>query len=199
MESYTLYASQSGGSSLAQKNAIIRIILIAGILTACAAWIWVSRVPESVRGNQASTAAQTGFLAPDFTLTTLEGEIFNLSAQRGKPVVLNLWASWCPPCRAEMAALQQVYQEFQPEGLVVAAVNASNQDSVSDAAAFVSRNGLTFPVPLDSSGSVSRLYNLYSLPTTYFIDSSGVIQNIVIGGPMPLSLIRIEATRLLQE
>jgi peroxiredoxin len=184
---------------LAHKKPIIRIILFVVLITACATWIWVSRVPESVRGDQDSAAAQTGFLAPDFTLTTLEGENFNLGAQRGNPVILNLWASWCPPCRAEMAALQQVYQEFQPEGLVVAAVNASNQDSVSEAAAFVSQNGLTFPVPLDRSGSVSRLYNLTSLPTTYFIDRSGVIQNIVIGGPMPLSLIRIETTRLLQE
>ena len=98
-----------------------------------------------------------------------------------------------------MPAFQQVFTEYEDLGLIIAAVNATNQDSLSEAAVFASENNLTFPIPLDKTGSASRSYNLYSLPTTVFIDSQGVIQKIIIGGPMPTALIRVQVDKLFQD
>lgn len=169
------------------------------ILLAGAVWIWFSRVSTDSRSLQSIYAPQESFLAPDFALTTLEGEILILSDLRGSPVILNFWTSWCPPCRAEMPALQGVFDEYKDLGLIIAAINATNQDSFSEVAAFVSKNNLTFPIPLDKTGSVSRSYNLRSLPTTVFIDSQGIIRKIIIGGPIPTALLRIQVEKLLQD
>lgn len=169
------------------------------ILVTGAAWIWFSRIPSDSGSLQSIIAPQERFLAPDINLTTLSGEIFTLSEFRGSPVIINFWASWCPPCRAEMPAFQQVFAEYEDLGLIIAAVNATNQDSISEAAAFASENNLTFPIPLDKSGSVSRSYNLYSLPTTIFIDTQGVIHKIIIGGPIPTALLRVQVDKLFQD
>ena len=177
-----------------RRQLISILILLAG-----AVWIWFSRVPTDSISPQSIYAPQESFLAPDFTLTTLEGELLILSDLRGYPVILNFWASWCPPCRAEMPALQQVFDEYEDLGLIIAAINATNQDSLSEAAAFVSKNSLTFPIPLDKTGLVSRSYNLHSLPTTVFIDSQGIIRKIIIGGPIPTALVRIQVEKLFQD
>jgi len=132
-------------------------------------------------------------------LATPGGDEITLSDLLGYPVIINFWASWCPPCRAEMPAFQQVYEEYQDRGLIIAAVNATNQDSRSDAVDFAATNHLTFPILLDISGSASRSYNLHSLPTTVFVDREGVIQKIIIGGPIPVPLIRVEIEKLLQD
>ncbi len=169
------------------------------ILLAGTAWIWVSRIPSYSGSSQSISAPQEGFLAPDFNLTTLAGDNFTLSELRDSPVIINFWASWCPPCRAEMPALQQVFAEYEDLGLIIAAVNATNQDSITEAATFLSENKLTLPIPMDKTGSVSRSYNLHSLPTTIFIDSQGVIRKIIIGGPIPTALIRVQVDKLFQE
>ena len=121
-----------------------------------------------------------GELAPDFTLTSPGGEPVALSDFRGKTVVLNFWATWCPPCRAEMPELQQVWEE-RGEGrdLVVLAVDVEESaDAVAD---FVENFGLTFPVALDADGSVADRYGLPGLPSTFFIDARGVLRSQVLG------------------
>ncbi len=168
------------------------------ILLAGAAWIWFSRLPSDSISSQSISAPQVSFLAPDFSLTTLSGDNFVLSDLKGSPVIINFWASWCPPCRAEMPAFQQVFAEYADQGLIIAAVNATNQDSISEASAFASENYLAFPVPLDKTGSVSRSYNLHSLPTTIFVDNQGIIKKIIIGGPIPTALIRVQVEKLVQ-
>ena len=177
-----------------RQHLISIFILLAGLT-----WIWVSRIPTDSGSLQPVIAPQESFLAPGLNLITLSGEKFSLAEFRGSPVIINFWASWCPPCRAEMPAFQQVFDEYEDLGLIIAAVNATNQDSVSEAAAFVSENNLIFPIPLDKTGSVSRSYNLYSLPTTVFIDSQGIIRKIIIGGPIPTALIRVQVEKLVQE
>ncbi len=114
-------------------------------------------------------------------------------------MLINLWTSWCPPCKAEMPALQRVYEDYQEQGLEILAVNATNQDRLADAAAFAGQLGLTFPILFDEDGEVSLLYQLRSLPTTYFIDRQGIIQDVVIGGPMSEALLRIRIDQLLEE
>ena len=170
------------------------LVLLAGL-----AWTLVSRVPSGGETQGQIASARVGFAAPDFTLDLLEGGELTLSELRGKAVVVNLWASWCPPCRAEMPALQHFYEENRARGLEVVAVNTTFQDSESDAAAFVAEFGLTFPVALDRDGAASRAYLLRALPTTYFIDRTGVIREVVIGGPMSETTIQTTVEKLLTE
>ncbi|MEE8356073.1 MAG: TlpA disulfide reductase family protein [Anaerolineales bacterium] len=176
-----------------QRIFYIFILLVGG------SWIWISRVPSALTSSDRIAAPQESFSAPDFRLATLGGDEITLSDLLGYPVIINFWASWCPPCRAEMPAFQQVYEEYQDRGLIIAAVNATNQDSRSDAVDFAATNYLTFPILLDISGSASRSYNLHSLPTTVFVDREGVIQKIIIGGPIPVPLIRVEIEKLFQD
>jgi thiol-disulfide isomerase/thioredoxin len=122
-----------------------------------------------------------------------------LSELRGQPVMINLWASWCPPCRAEMPAIEKVYQAYKDRGLVVLAVNTTFQDNEADAAAFVREFGLTFLIPLDRDGSVSKRYQLRGLPSTFFVDRNGIIRSVVIGGPMSEALIQSKVEELLKE
>lgn len=163
-------------------------------------WTLLSRVPPAATsGGAPPPSPREGFSAPDFTLDVLGGGQVTLSDLRGKVVVVNLWASWCPPCRAEMPAIENVYRVYKDQGLVVLGVNTTFQDSEADAAAFVQNFGLTFPVPLDRTGAVSARYLLRGLPTTFFVDRRGVIRTVVVGGPMNEATIQSKVEDLLQE
>ena len=143
-------------------------------------------------------APQQGFLAPDFELTTTSGETIKLSDLRGQAVLVNLWATWCPPCRAEMPAIDKVYNEYKDDGLVVLAVNMTYQDTVANIAPFVDEYGLTFPILLDETGIVGTLYQLRSLPSSFFINRDGTINEVVIGGPMAEALLRTRVEEILK-
>jgi len=135
-------------------------------------------------GVTAKEGLDKGDLAPDFILTTLEGEQVKLSDYRGKKVVLNFWATWCHPCRAEMPHMQNYYEDFaQEENVEILAVNLTNGDTVSKVEEFVNDYGLTFPIPMDEEGSTGEMYEVITIPSSYIIDSSGNIQN-KIQGPM---------------
>ncbi len=153
-------------------------ILIFGL-----AWIIVSRVtPDGTSGNTVS-APRKGFIAPDFTLATPSGENVTLSSLYGKAIILNFWASWCPPCRAEMPAFQAIHSQFHDQ-VIVLGINATSQDNLVDALAFLTENTLTFPILLDPDRVAQQSYAVTSLPTTFFIDQEGVITEVVVGGPM---------------
>jgi thiol-disulfide isomerase/thioredoxin len=112
-------------------------------------------------------------------------------------VLLNFWATWCPPCRDEMSAIQEVYDRHRDEGLIVLAVNVMEGDAqVKDSAEEME---LTFPILLDRYGSVSERYRTRMIPSSYFVDRSGVIQDIVIGGPMLSSEIESKLAALLAQ
>ncbi len=168
-------------------------------LIAGAAWIFASKAEPGSTTNGTIPLPRQGFAAPDFSLNTPDGQKVSLSELRGSPVLVNLWTSWCPPCRAEMPAMQKAYEAYQDQGFVILAVNATNQDSRQDAVDFAGQYGLTFPILLDTSGEVSSLYQLRSLPTSFFIDRHGVIQEVVIGGPMSEALLRTRVQQLMEE
>ena len=176
------------------------IVLIASILILGALWTLISRGPES--SSQQSGVPpnpKEGFTAPDFTLDLLDGGQLSLSELRGHPIVLNFWASWCLPCRSEMPAIESVYQRYKESGLVVIGLNLTSQDSESDARAFVQELGLTFPIALDRDGSVRERYQLLGLPSTYFIDQSGIIRSVIVGGPMSEATIQSNIEDLVRE
>ena len=175
-----------------ERRIFFILVLVAGL-----AWIGIS-ADSSGTQTKSVAAPQVGFLAPDFTLKTPSGESFTLSAQRGHPVLVNLWATWCPPCRAEMPTIQKVYDEYKDQGLVVLGINATNQDNALAIAPFIDQYHLTFPILLDETGAVSQNYQLRSLPSSYFIGRDGVVRDAVIGGPMPEALLRAHIEELLK-
>ena len=174
-------------------------ILTAALLAFGLLLIWISVNLPGGSENPGIPAPQAGFQAPDFTLTTTEGEEITLSKLRGKAVIVNIWASWCGPCRAEMPDLEDVYQEYKNKNFVLLAVNATNQDSAAAAISFADELGLTFPILLDPDGTVGRLYQVSALPSTFFIRPDGTIEEIVIGGPMAEALLLTRVETLLQE
>lgn len=125
------------------------------------------------------TGNKIGDVAPDFTLETIDGKAIKLSDYRGKNIILNFWATWCGPCRYEMPSLQSAHDTWQKADVIVLAVCV--QDSVSNARNYAKANGLTFTIPMDISGHVAESFAARGLPTSFFIDSDGVIKSIKIG------------------
>ena len=112
-------------------------------------------------------------MATDFTLDSLDGKTSSLSAYKGRFVFLNFWATWCPPCRSEMPAMQALYSRLEARGFVILAVDlAEKADTVR---AYVKKNAFTFPVLLDKTGEVGGTYGAQSIPTTYLIDREGKV------------------------
>lgn len=117
--------------------------------------------------------------APDFTLTNLEGKSVSLSDFRGKPLLLNFWATSCPPCRYEMPFLQEIYEKWSDKGVTIVTIDIGEEQSqVSE---FMKTSKLTLPVLLDVKGSIAAKYSIQYIPTTYFIDKDGIIKEKVIG------------------
>jgi thiol-disulfide isomerase/thioredoxin len=140
------------------------------------AWIVVSRVPATP--DPTTVAPQVGFLAPDFTATTLAGQSVTLRQWQGRPVVLNFWATWCPPCRAELPHFQAAHEAYGDEVVILA---IDEREDPRHVAGFARQFGLTFPIPLDTDGRMGVEYRVRSLPTTYFIDADGVIRRVIRG------------------
>jgi peroxiredoxin len=135
----------------------------------------------SVAGLQRlQSGPRTGYPAPDFTLPDLNGRLHHLSQYRGKVVFLNLWATWCPPCRMEMPAMERLHQRLRGRDFVMLAVSADEggKDAV---APFVAEMGLTFPVLLDPDGRLSPRYGVTGYPETFLIDRNGQVVNHTIG------------------
>jgi len=169
------------------------IILGAGLV-----WIWASRIDPGLSIASDSQYARQGFLAPNFSLKSLSGDEYMLSELRGSPILVNVWATWCPPCRAEMPALENVFQDYQSQGFIILGVNATSQDSIDAVNSFVKEYELSFPILLDTNGDVESIYQSKALPTSYFIDEFGIIQDVVIGGPLSEALLRIRIEELLK-
>jgi thiol-disulfide isomerase/thioredoxin len=118
-------------------------------------------------------------LAPDLALKGLDGQLVRLSELRGKPVVVNFWATWCPPCKQEMPDLEKTYQKYRGEGLVFLGVD--QMEDLDTVQQFVKENGYSWTFLLDSDGEASKAYRASALPTTYFVDRQGIIRDVQIG------------------
>jgi peroxiredoxin len=140
-----------------------------------------------------------GSQAPDFQLSLLEGGEMSLGDHTGEVVLLNFWATWCPPCRVEMPALQEAYDELGAQGFTVLAVNWTESDDVDLIGPYAQELELSFPILLDEESLVTEdLYNVIGFPTSIFIDRDGTVREIVIG-PLALDELRGKIEALLDE
>jgi cytochrome c biogenesis protein CcmG, thiol:disulfide interchange protein DsbE len=160
--------------------AVIGVILV----------VVLAGVEAKTNGNstaQDPLVGRTGKQAPDFALPALENTIstVSLASFRGKPLVINFWASWCVPCRTEMPLLEKA---FRAEHRNVQFLGIDSNDSSSSARLFLKQIGVTYPAVSDSNGSVAIRYGLFGLPTTVFISASGAIVGRSIGQLHPSTL-----------
>ncbi|MDQ2690820.1 MAG: TlpA family protein disulfide reductase [Chloroflexota bacterium] len=168
-------------------------VLVLGLV-----WIYLSKDNAHSAATGRVAASQQGFLAPDFSLSTADGETVQLADLRGQAILVNLWATWCPPCREEMQSIEKVYQEYRDEGFTVLAVNMTYQDNSERVVPFVREQDLTFPILLDETGEIAHAYQMRSLPSSYFIRRDGTINEVVIGGPMSEALLRTRIEAILE-
>lgn len=175
-----------------------RIILYILILIAGASWTVLSIDNTRTSAAGITSAPQAGFIAPDFTLNSLAGETYTLSKFQGQAILVNLWATWCPPCRAEMPAIEKMYQEYKDQGFIVLSVDMTYQDDPSAVSPFAKEYGLNFPILLEETGDMASAYQLRSLPSSFFVDREGVISEVVIGGPMSEALLRARIEQILK-
>lgn len=118
--------------------------------------------------------------APDFVLPDLNGQVVRLSQLRGKVVLLNVWATWCPPCRKEMPTMEALYQKMKDTDFVMLAAS-QDVDGKNTVAPYLQEGGLTFPVLLDVNGEIGKKYKVTGYPETYIIDRQGNIVHHHIG------------------
>ena len=153
----------------------------------------VSGGPTASQLAALAPAPHVGAPAPEIGLPDLAGQQVTLGSLRGQVVLINFWASWCPPCEKEMSDLQTLYQEESGRGLVVLGVNEGEEPG--RAAEFLSRKGVTFPTVLDQGMQVTSRYQVFGLPNSFFIDANGIVRARVVG-PFSLNDMRGHLTRV---
>ncbi|UQZ33432.1 cytochrome C biogenesis protein [Paenibacillus sp. PK3_47] len=164
-----------------RKN-IIAIFVLIGLIVYGGYEYYQKSLPgtsQMARSNsgEIKTGIQKGQQAPDFALTDLQGNQVQLSDFEGKRVLVNFWATWCPPCKVEMPHMQNIYNDYQTKDVVILGVNMTlteeNPDAVDE---FVNEQQLTFPIVMDKDGDVMQTYEIMAYPTTYLLDANGVIR-----------------------
>jgi cytochrome c biogenesis protein CcmG/thiol:disulfide interchange protein DsbE len=157
------------------------VVVVAGLLLMAKHRLGSRVTPQT--GPAGSVAASTpGHDAPDFVLTDLQGHTVKLSDLRGKAVVLNFWATWCPPCKEEIPWLVDLQKRYGSQGLQIVGINMDDGDP-KDVVKFASENSINYPV-LFGQDKVSDLYGgIDYLPTTFYIDRNGVVLDRVFGQP----------------
>ncbi|HKI52369.1 MAG TPA: TlpA disulfide reductase family protein [Geothermobacteraceae bacterium] len=161
---------------MSRRSAFILLVIV--IL------ITVVGIGLRVKSPTPQKPAKTGLvgeLAPDFKLPLVGGGEVNLSDLRGKIVMVNFWATWCPPCKAEMPSMERLYSRFKNSGFELLAVNAE-VDGLEVLPEFLQKHKHTFPVPVDTEGEVQAAYGVFRFPESFVVGRDGIILEHVIGG-----------------
>jgi cytochrome c biogenesis protein CcmG, thiol:disulfide interchange protein DsbE len=165
------------------QEATVRGIVVLGVVLAfllSGERLW-GDTPESIETQKSGSLLAPGQPAPDFVAHDPDGISIAMRDYRGRPVIVNFWATWCAPCRQEMRALQTVYDAHKAAGLAVLAVSQDQQDKVEVVRAYCTTLGITFPPLLDPDGHVATHYNVFFLPSTVFIHPSGMVAAVHLG------------------
>lgn len=156
--------------------AISSLLLLAGLV---AVLVWGALDRESATGGSGATLP--GREAPAFTLESFDGGTLSLADFKGQPVIINVWASWCVPCRQEAPALEAVWQRFRGEGLVVIGINQPRSDPEEQARAFLKEFGVTYPNVFDTQGFSGIDYGVSGIPVTFFVNREGIVERRFVG------------------
>ena len=150
------------------------------LLPVCALALWISASQALAEAAAPQTLPSfLGAPAPAFTLLDTEGKPHQLADYRGQVVVLNFWATWCPPCREEMPAMERLHKMVANESIAVVAINVGeDEDTIF---LFTADYPVSFPLLMDQDGSVTQDYPVIGLPTTYIIDPAGIIRHRAVG------------------
>lgn len=167
-----------------QLSIFVFVLLVVGVTATNALMRGEDKPPE------------VGDTAPSFELETLGGGTADLSEYRGKPVVINFWGTFCPPCVEETPALQRMYEKYEEQGVAILGVNLAEKPIVR-IEQFVERFDVSYPVLLDPELAVRDRYGVRSYPTTFFVDAEGVVREIKVGG-MTEGYIEANIRKLLQ-
>lgn len=172
---------------------------LALLLVAVSVVVWSQVGGASVSGRSAT--ARVGSAAPEISLPQLingqRGAPAKLSSFVGHPVVLNFWATWCVPCRDEFPTFEAKYRQYQASNqLIVLGVDAESDGGPAAAQQFVREMGASFPIWLDVDGEAEQAYRVQALPTTAFIDRNGVIQDLIVGGPLTAEYLEKDLKRI---
>jgi len=174
-----------------------RKIAYFAVLFLLTVFIFFTRMPADQIGGGMIRSPREGFYPPNFSSELMAGGVLDQTTLEGKVIVLNFWASWCPPCKAEMPVLQAASIKYANQDVVILGINATSQDSLADATQFIHENGITFPILLDPTGQIDADFLINSLPTTFFIGRDGKIKQVIVGGPISETSLRTQIEALL--
>ncbi|WP_068773719.1 TlpA disulfide reductase family protein [Paenibacillus sp. FJAT-26967] len=158
-----------------KRNAVIVAIVV---LLAVAAFVQNGKSDNKETAAPAKVGPRPGMISPSFTLPDLEGKPYQFGGERSKPVILNFWASWCGPCKAEVPDLIELYGKYGDKVDLVA-INITSQDSEKSARDFAKEYGINFPVLLDAPGDVTASYKFMVVPTSFLVGKDGVVREMV--------------------
>lgn len=155
----------------------VMVVVLGGLLLMAR---YEGRAPALPRAH---TAASKGKNAPDFTLTDLQGHTVKLSDLRGKAVVLNFWATWCPPCKEEIPWFVDLQKRYGAQGLQIVGVNMDDEGDRKNVVRFAAENSINYPILLGKENVAEQYGGIDYLPTTFYIDRNGVVIDRVFGQP----------------
>lgn len=184
-----------------KNDKIKNILIIVGVIAFCALFVGAMLMYDKLSGDFSQKAPEKDgadtqvVLADDFRVYDSDGNAVRLSDKIGKPVVVNFWATWCGPCRSEMPVFDAAYKEYgdEVEFMMVNLTDGYN-DIPEKVAEFVDANGYSFPIYHDLEQNAARVYSVYSIPMTLFVNADGSIYDTVIGAMNEKSfMVRLEA------
>ncbi|MFG3612499.1 peroxiredoxin family protein [Rummeliibacillus stabekisii] len=175
------------------KKKVFGLLLVAALIVFALTNFLKSKITEAEKIDTSYTQVETkqtensgleiGQYAPDFTLKTLEGKKVKLSDYRGKKVILNFWATWCPPCKEEIPHMEKYYKSLnKKDNVEILAVNLTSSDKSKEyIKEFAESYDITYPILLDKEGEQQKQYEIVTIPTTFFINESGQIKQKAVG------------------
>lgn len=156
-------------------------------------------VQISMGGVPNNAPLKIGEAPPNFALKDLDGKTWTLAELKGKPVVINFWATWCAPCKFEMPHFESAYKKYKDQGLVVLAIDIKTDHGEQAVRKFVQDMGITFPTPLDTTGEVEQLYRVRAYPTTYFVGRDGKLKELKRGAFISEEQLRASVDKIMQQ